>query len=105
MSASPDGFGRGRRKPRSFERGSVSQVVAARGYELVSDSLMSASACFVAFWASVLEFAVGRSVWMALPRLIDLPPLPAGHADPLVGVCPVMSACMQAKLIPRFLLT
>src|SRR5882762_2682555 len=78
---------------------------AALGYEIVSDSLTSVSACLVAFLDSALESAVGRSVWMALPKLIDLLPVPTGQADPLAGVCPVMSACMQAKLIPRFLLT
>src|SRR6266404_6335268 len=108
------GSKRNRRRHRAFLAGQKkAQLVragqsvsrAALGYEFVSDSLTSASACLVAFLDSALESAVGRSVWMALPKLTDLLPVPAGQADPLAGVCPVMSACMQAKLIPRFLLT
>ncbi len=66
---------------------------------------MSASACLVAFLDSSFESAFGLRVWIVLPRLSDLLPVPAGQAEPLAGACPVMSACMQAKLIPRFLLT
>src|SRR5882762_3299268 len=100
---SPD-FLAGAEKSPARSSGAICQPRSAR-LRIVSDSLTSASACLVAFLDSALESAVGRSVWMALPKLIDLLPVPTGQADPLAGVCPVMSACMQAKLIPRFLLT
>src|SRR5712692_4972855 len=82
------------RKSPARSNGAQSVGVAALGYECVSESLMSASACLVAFLDSALESAVGRSVWIALPRLIDLLPVPAGQAETLVADWPVMSACM-----------
>src|SRR5512146_62108 len=44
---------------------------------------------------------------MAFPRLIPLAleAVPAGQLEPAAGARPVMSAFMQAKLRPRFLLT
>jgi hypothetical protein len=45
---------------------------------------------------------------MAFPKLIDLPPVPAGQGELeelLAGAAPVMLLFRQAKLIPRFLLT
>src|SRR6266849_255354 len=66
---------------------------------------MSSSACFSAFLVSSFPFALGLSVRMDFPRLIDLEPEPAGQEDPLAGAWPVMSAFIQAKLMSRFLLT
>src|SRR5260370_23133210 len=66
---------------------------------------MSVSACLPAFSDSSFESAFGLSVWMVLPRLRDFVPVPAGQEEPLAGDWPVMSACMHAKLMPRFLLT
>src|ERR1700747_1029002 len=42
---------------------------------------------------------------MDLPKLIDLPPAPAGHEELVAGAVPVISVFRQAKLMPRFLLT
>src|SRR5260370_25066215 len=66
---------------------------------------MSVSACLPAFSDSSFESAVGPSVRMVLPSARDFVPVPVGQEEPLAGDWPVMSACMQAKLMPRFLLT
>src|SRR5258708_28551883 len=66
---------------------------------------MSVFACWPAVSDSSFESAFGLSVWMVLPRLRDFVPVPAGQEEPLAGDWPVMSACMHAKLMPRFLLT
>src|SRR6266446_1300025 len=73
-------------------------------YELL-EGFRSWLACCVPFLVSVLLFAFGSRVWIALPRLIDFVPVPVGQFEPLGGSCPVMSDFMHAKLTPRFLLT
>ena len=67
---------------------------------------MSASACFVADFSSVFAFDVfGERVWMDLPRLILLAPVPAGQVVPVAGAVPVMSALKHANGIFRLWLT
>ena len=73
-------------------------------YELL-ELFRSWLACCVPFLASVLLFAFGSRVWIALPRLTDFVPVPFGQVEPHGGACPVILDFMQAKLIPRFLLT
>src|ERR1051325_1239331 len=82
----------------------------------LSASLISASACFVADFTSVFALVFGESAWIALPRLILLEPVPAGHVVPVAGAVPVMFAlkqpngtfrlwltCIAATHCPRFL--
>src|SRR5712691_10747189 len=42
---------------------------------------------------------------MALPKLMLLVPVSAGHLEVLCGAVPVISDLRQSKVIPRFLLT
>src|SRR5438132_7265466 len=72
-------------------------------YELL-EFFRSWLACCVPFLASVLLFAFGSRVWIALLKLIAFVPVPTGQIDPLGGTCPVISDFMQAKLIRRYLL-
>jgi hypothetical protein len=68
-----------------------------KDYEVVWESLMSASAWVVAVLLAVFESAFGASAWMDLPRLSLLEPVPAGQVAPATGAAPVMFAFIQSN--------
>ena len=89
----------------SFTRKLSQRPSSSYDFELLSASLMSTSACFVADFSSVFAVAFGERVWMDLPRLILLAPVPAGQVEPVAGAVPVMSALKHANGIFRLWLT